>query len=67
MTSRERERRQDQDLYAMLVVLGIVGLMVMAANAMYYAGLSNSWVPMAAATVLSVTLLVYARVRKVFG
>lgn len=58
---------QAQDVYAILVVLGIVGLIVKAANAMYYAGLGNSWVPMAVAAILAVGMLVYARVRKVFG
>lgn len=66
MTSRERERQQDQDIYAMLVVLGIAGLMIKAANAMYYAGLGNSWVPGVLAIALFFALPVYAMVRKVF-
>lgn len=59
MTQRER----DQDVAAILVVTGIEGLMLLAANDMYYAGLRNSWVPVAVVAVLAAVVAVYAGLR----
>lgn len=61
------QREKDQDVYAILVVMGIEGLMLLAANDMYYAGFANSWVPIAVATVLAMAVLVYVRVRGTFS
>lgn len=64
--ARLTQRERDQDLYAILVVAGIEGLMLLAANDMYYAGLRNSWVPVAVIVVLATVVAVYAGLRKTF-